>query len=69
MSDVATAGPLAAWTPRVFLSGLLALALGTICVVLGVLVAGTLIPGIVILDLALVLLAASGVLAVIGPDA
>jgi hypothetical protein len=51
------------------LTGLLALALGTILVILGVSAAGLLLPGVYVLDVALVLLAVGGVLAMLAPDA
>ena len=58
----------ATWTPRVFLAGLALLLAGTLLVVLGVLAPGALLPGIVILDVAMLLLAAAGILRAITPD-
>lgn len=53
----------------ILLAGLLALALGTILVILGVNAAGLLMPGVYILDVALVLVAAAGVLRALALDA
>ncbi len=63
-----TAGdPLAAWSRWIFLAGILALALGTILVILGVNAAGLVLPGVYILELALLLLAVTGILRVLRP--
>ncbi len=61
--------PRAVWAPRVFFPGLALLVLGTLLVVLGVLAPGALLPGVVVLDIALVLLAAGGILRALTPDA
>jgi len=68
--DVAreTAGDaLAVWSAWSFLAAVLALALGTVLAILGVSTAGLLLPGVYILELALVLLAVTGVLRVLRP--
>ncbi len=68
--DVApeTAGdPLAVWSGWTFLAAVLALALGTILAILGVNTAGLLLPGVYILELALLLLAATGILRALRP--
>ncbi len=68
--DVAAAtaaDPLAVWSRWSFLSAVLALALGTILVILGVNAAGLVMPGVYILELALLLLAATGILRVLRP--
>ena len=61
------AEPLAHWAQLAFLAGVLALALGTIVAILGVNAAGVLLPGVYILELALVLLAVTGILRVLRP--
>lgn len=58
----------AVWTPRVFLAGLTLLVLGVLLVVLGVRAPGALMSGIVILDVALLVLAVSGILRALTPD-
>ncbi len=59
--------PLATWSGWTFLAAILALALGTILVILGVNTAGLVMPGVYILELALVLLAVTGILRVLRP--
>lgn len=60
--------PLDPWAARALLLGLALLGLGTIIVILGVQASGLLLPGVVVLDVALLVLAASGILAIIGPN-
>ncbi len=59
--------PLAVWSGWTFLAAALALALGTIMAILGVRAAGLLLAGVYVLDLALVLLAATGILRALRP--
>ncbi len=61
--------PLGAWAGRAVLLGIALLGLGTILVILGVRASGLLLPGVVVLDVALLVLAGSGILAIVGPDA
>ncbi len=61
--------PLAAWAARGVLLGIALFGLGTILVILGVRAAGLFMPGVVVIDIALLVLAASGILAIVGPDA
>ncbi len=60
-------GPLASWSHWTFLAGMAALALGTILAIFGVNTAGLILPGVYILELALVLLAAPGILRALRP--
>ncbi len=59
--------PLARWSGWTLLAAVLALALGTILAILGVTTAGLVMPGVYILELALLLLAATGILRVLRP--
>lgn len=59
----------AVWAPRIFFAALTLLVLGSLLVVLGVLAPGALMPGIVVLDVAMLLLAAAGILSAMTPDA
>ncbi len=67
MSEVAPTA--ASWSAPVCLAGVAVMVLGTVLVILGVLGSATIIAGVVVLDIAMLLLAAAGVLAVLGPDA
>ncbi len=55
------------WGELVLLAGVMALALGMILFIIGVNAAGLLLPGVYVLMLALLLLAAGGVLRVLRP--
>ncbi len=71
-SDVAeatTTHPLALWAERALLAGIGLLGLGTILAILGVNAGGLVLPGVIVLGVALLVLAASGVLAALTPDA
>lgn len=59
--------PLGFWSVWCFLAGALALALGAILTILGVSAAGLFLPGVHLLQLALVLLAATGILRALRP--
>ncbi len=61
--------PLGAWSERALLVGIALLGLGTILVILGVEAGGLVLPGADVLGVALLVLAASGVLAALTPDA
>ncbi|HEX9109361.1 MAG TPA: hypothetical protein VF832_19095, partial [Longimicrobiales bacterium] len=61
-TEMATADPRALWAARVFPAGLALVVLGMVLVILGVRAPGILLPGVVVLDVALVLLAAGGIL-------
>ncbi len=63
----AVADPLPRWADWALLAGIAALALGTILAILGVNTAGLTTGGVYVLLLALLLLAASGVLRVLRP--
>jgi len=63
----AAGDPLALWSAWSFLAGALALVLGTILAILGVDTAALLLPGVYVLELALVLLAATGILRALRP--
>jgi len=68
--DVAPAtdgDPLAVWSGWIFLAAVATLALGTILAILGVGTAGLLLLGVYILDLAMLLLAVTGVLRALRP--
>ncbi len=65
----ATVHPLATWSDRVLLAGIVLLGLGTILVILGVEAGGLVLPGADVLGVALLVLAAGGVLAALTPDA
>ncbi len=70
--DVAPAAavhPLGTWSVRALLAGIALLGVGTILVILGVDAGGLVLPGVGVLDAALLVLAASGVLAALTPDA
>ncbi len=67
-SGGAAAG-LARWRDIVLFAALLALALGTVLAIAGVTVSALFMPGIYGLEFALLLLAAAGILAVVGRDA
>ncbi len=71
MSAESSAGvaaePLPRWADWSLLAGVLALALGTILAILGVNAAGLLLPGVYILELALALLAITGILRALRP--
>ncbi len=67
VAPVRAGDPLGTWSRWCFLGGVLALALGTILAILGVNAAGLLLPGVYILELALVLLAATGILRALRP--
>jgi hypothetical protein len=60
--------PLRVWTGWIFLAAMLTMALGTVLAILGVTSAGLFLPGVDVLELALLLLAASGVLRAITRD-
>ncbi len=55
------------WSVWSFLAAVLALALGTILAILGVSTAGLFLPGVYILELALLLLAVTGILRALRP--
>ncbi len=59
--------PLGVWSTWSFLAAVLALALGTILAILGVSTAGLLLPGVYVLELALLLLAVTGILRALRP--
>ncbi len=67
VAPASTGDRLAPWSRRCFLAGALALALGTILAILGVNAAGLLLPGVYILELALALLAVTGILQALRP--
>ncbi len=69
IAPTAAVHPLGAWSFRALLAGIGLLGLGTILVILGVDAGGLVLPGVGVLDAALLLLAASGVLATLTPDA
>ncbi len=59
----------ATWTSRALFAGLALLLLGMLLVILGLLAPGALLPGVVVLMVAMLVLAAAGVLWTITPDA
>ena len=59
---------LRAWTGWIFLAAVLTLTLGTVLAILGVTSPGLFLPGVDVLELALLLLAASGLLRAITRD-
>lgn len=61
----AAAKPLDAWATWTFLAGIGLLGLGTSLAILAVAVPALLIPGVILLDAALTLLAVSGILRVL----
>jgi hypothetical protein len=68
-ASAATVHPLALWAERLLLAGIALLGLGTMLVILGVDAGGLVLPGVSVLGVALLVLAASGVLAALTPDA
>ncbi len=69
VAQTATVHPLGAWSVRVLLAGIGLLGVGTVLVILGVDAGALVLPGVAVLDAALLVLAASGVLATLTPDA